>query len=71
KQFPGPDDDPIFFVDDFGNPLTSPEYHELEWDGSDDDGNELANGVYFCRVKAVSEYGKITLEKIMKLAKTR
>jgi len=27
-------------------------YHEMEWDGSDDDGNDVANGVYFALVKA-------------------
>ncbi|MCB0284238.1 MAG: hypothetical protein KDF60_16745 [Calditrichaeota bacterium] len=27
-------------------------YHELEWDGSDDNGNQVANGVYFVVIKA-------------------
>jgi hypothetical protein len=27
-------------------------YHELEWDGTDDDGNQVANGVYFVLIKA-------------------
>ncbi|MCD6335795.1 MAG: T9SS type A sorting domain-containing protein [Candidatus Latescibacteria bacterium] len=66
KQFSSPDDE-----DAYQNPLTSSAYHELDWDGTDDDGNELANGVYFCRVKAVSEGGKTTVEKIMRLARTR
>ncbi len=30
-------------------------YHELEWDGSDDDGNDVANGVYFALIKAEFE----------------
>lgn len=30
-------------------------YHELEWDGSDDNGNDVANGVYFALIKAEFE----------------
>ncbi|MFH1007193.1 MAG: FlgD immunoglobulin-like domain containing protein, partial [Candidatus Latescibacterota bacterium] len=66
RHFSSPDDKDVF-----GNPLTITGYHELDWDGTDDDGNVLSNGVYFCRVKAVSEGGKTTVEKTMKLAKTR
>jgi len=58
------------FNDDAGNPAISPGYHEVTWDGTDDTGLELANGVYFCRVRAVSEKGKV-VEKIMKVAKRR
>ena len=58
-------------LDDFSNPLTTPEYHEIEWDGTDMNGGELANGTYFCRVKAVSEDGKEIVEKTMKLAKVK
>ncbi len=30
-------------------------YHELEWDGTDDNGNDVANGVYFALIKAEFE----------------
>ncbi|NOG47424.1 MAG: hypothetical protein HND50_19435 [Calditrichaeota bacterium] len=29
-----------------------PDYHELLWDGTDDNGNDVANGVYFVVLKA-------------------
>jgi flagellar hook assembly protein FlgD len=40
------------FLDDFGRPGTQLDYHVLAWDGRDDDGNRLANGVYFYKIKA-------------------
>jgi hypothetical protein len=33
--------------------LTSADYHEVEWDGKDEWGDEIANGVYFYRITAV------------------
>ena len=30
------------------------DYHEVTWDGLDDDGNEVANGVYFYQLSATS-----------------
>jgi len=37
----------------FDNPaMTAPDYHELVWDGNDEWGEEVANGVYFFRLKA-------------------
>jgi hypothetical protein len=33
------------------NPLGA-DYHELVWDGTDDDGNDVANGVYFYKLEA-------------------
>ena len=44
-------------------------YDEILWDGRDETGNSLANGVYFCKVK-VRKGGK-KIEKIMKTAKVR
>lgn len=68
-QFPPQGEEDV--LDDFQLRPTDPEYHEIEWDGTDATGTELANGTYFCRVKAVSEDGKETVEKTMKLAKVR
>ncbi len=47
----------------------NPDYHEVDWDGTDDDGNPVANGVYFAIVKGVYE-GK-TEEKTLKIAKLK
>jgi len=32
--------------------LASPDYHEVVWDGTDDYGSEVANGVYFFKLEA-------------------
>jgi len=37
--------------------LTSADYHEVVWDGSDDWGEKAANGVYFFRLKARNPRG--------------
>ena len=42
-------------------------YHEQEWDGFDDFGNEVANGVYY--LKFVAQNGDKKIEKIEKMAK--
>lgn len=57
--------------DEYGHPLTSPEYHEVLWAGTDSRDRALANGVYFCKFKATSDQGRRTVEKIIKLARTR
>ena len=44
-------------------------YREVIWDGKDDNGNDIANGVYFCRLRAVQ--GEQTIEKTIKIAKIR
>jgi hypothetical protein len=44
-------------------------YREMTWDGTDDAGKEVANGVYFARIKA--KQGTQQVEKIVKLAKVR
>lgn len=49
--------------------LLEPNYHELVWDGTDDDGNPVANGVYFAIIKG-SYKGK-TVKKILKMAKLK
>ncbi len=42
-------------------------YHEVEWDGMDAFGNNLANGVYYLKFTAVQ--GEKRIERIEKLAK--
>lgn len=42
-------------------------YHEIYWDGLDEDGEEIANGVYYLKFSAQKENKRI--EKIEKLAK--
>lgn len=44
-------------------------YREIRWDGRDFKGEEVANGVYFARLKA--KYGDQEVEKTIKLAKVR
>ncbi|MBL0061502.1 MAG: T9SS type A sorting domain-containing protein [bacterium] len=44
-------------------------YRTQQWDGRDEDGNEVANGVYFARV--VAKQGEQTIEETVKLAKVR
>ncbi len=44
-------------------------YREITWDGADEKGEEVANGVYFARIKA--KQGKLEVEKMVKLAKVR
>jgi hypothetical protein len=42
-------------------------YIELDWDGTDEDGNPVANGVYY--LKFVAEQGENRIERIEKMAK--
>jgi hypothetical protein len=42
-------------------------YIEQDWDGTDEDGNEVANGVYY--LKFVAEQGEQRIERIEKMAK--
>jgi hypothetical protein len=44
-------------------------YREVIWDGQDDDGNAVANGVYFARLRAVKD--SQVIEETLKLAKIR
>jgi hypothetical protein len=44
-------------------------YREILWNGKDEDGDEVANGVYFARIKA--KQGTHEVEKIVKMAKVR
>jgi flagellar hook assembly protein FlgD len=45
--------------------LNSVGYHEVQWDATDDDGRNIANGIYFYRIrgklngKSVEKKGKI------------
>ena len=44
-------------------------YHEVEWDGRDDDGNLVANGVYFAILR--TELGGESKEYTLKIARLR
>lgn len=44
-------------------------YNEVEWDGADRDGNEIANGVYY--LKFVARKNDERIERIEKLAKLK
>ena len=44
-------------------------YHEQEWDGFDDNGNEVANGVYYLKFSAKT--GDKKIEQIEKMAKLK
>lgn len=62
--------EPLFLDESITDDLiTAANYHELIWDGTDDDGNEVANGVYFAVIKG-SYKGK-TVETTIKMAKLK
>jgi len=44
-------------------------FHEIVWDGRDEDGNFVSNGVYFYKMTA--KKGKTTIERIGKVVKAR
>lgn len=44
-------------------------FNRFEWDGRDDDGDEVANGIYF--YKLIVKYKETTTEEIFKLARVR
>jgi flagellar hook assembly protein FlgD len=47
--------------------ILEPNYHELIWDGTDDDGNPVANGVYFAIFKG--RYKNKTVKRMLKIAR--
>jgi hypothetical protein len=49
--------------------IWDPGYHEVEWDGRDQDGKLVANGVYFALIKA--NLGDQSFEETMKIAKLK
>ncbi|MBD3224937.1 MAG: hypothetical protein GF313_09415, partial [Caldithrix sp.] len=49
--------------------IRDPFYHELIWDGTDDEGVEVANGVYFAIIKG--KYKNKTVKKTLKVAKLK
>jgi hypothetical protein len=50
-----------------------PGYHQVPWDGTDAEGDVLANGVYFYRLSAVTDAGRRAeqLGRLVKLRKPR
>jgi len=51
------------------NGARAPGYNELIWDGRDEEGNEVANGVYFALIRG--KYQDQVKEKIIKVAKLK
>ncbi|MBN2201892.1 hypothetical protein JW777_08070, partial [bacterium] len=49
--------------------MAAPDYHEIAWDGTDDWGGPVANGVYFFRMTAIR--GSLRKEITGKIARTR
>ena len=49
--------------------IWDPGYHEVEWDGRDEDGALVANGVYFAIIRA--KLASQSFEKTLKIAKLR
>jgi len=56
-------------VFDSGLDLNEGGYHEVTWDGLDEDGNFVANGIYFYKITAKA--GSKTVSRIGKMAKAR
>ena len=54
---------------EYPDEIWAPGYHEIEWDGLDNDRNLVANGVYFAVVSA--KYKGKTVEHTLKLAKLK
>lgn len=50
------------------NPL-SPDYHEISWDATDDFGSEVANGLYFYKLRAT--FAGQVIERVGKVARIR
>ena len=48
---------------------TTVNYRTQKWDGRDDHGEEVANGVYFAKI--IAKQGDQTIEEVVKLAKVR
>jgi hypothetical protein len=48
---------------------TAPGYHEVWWDGTDDDGQPVANGVYFYRIRVRA--GDTVIERRGSVARVR
>jgi hypothetical protein len=56
-------------LEEYPDEQWDPGYHEIEWDGRDDEGVKVANGVYFAVLRA--ELKGESVEKTLKLAKLR
>jgi len=59
----------IYKNEEYPDEIWAPGYHEIEWDGMDEDRNLVANGVYFAVVSA--KYKGKTVEHTLKLAKLK
>ena len=51
------------------NERTTVNYRTQQWDGRDEQGEEVANGVYFAKI--IAKQGDETIEEVVKLAKVR
>jgi hypothetical protein len=51
------------------NERTTANYRTQQWDGRDDKGEEVANGVYFAKI--IAKQADETIEEVVKLAKVR
>jgi len=56
-------------IDTSDQRFREPDYYEVHWDGQDDDGKIVANGVYFAILKA--KYNGKEIEHRLKLAKLK
>ena len=52
---------------DINDPYLGPSFHELIWNGDDDKGNQVANGVYYAVIKG--KYQGKTVTKTLKMAR--
>lgn len=57
-------------IQSFVVPALAPGYHQIRWDGRDAEGGDLANGIYFYRLTAVTLSGA-RVEQLGRLVKLR
>jgi len=51
-------------------PALAPGYHQVRWDGRDAEGSDIANGIYFYRLTAITASGA-RVEQLGRLVKLR
>lgn len=57
-------------IQSFMVPALAPGYHQIRWDGRDAEGSDIANGIYFYRLSAVTPSGA-RVEQLGRLVKLR